>query len=268
MSTTSVSTLVRSEFRKISSTRLWWGLMVGAVVFTAFQSGFTAGFAGLEAGAGQPQTPSLDTDEAIRSVYGFAAFSGSYVFALILGITGMTGEYRYQTITPTFLVSPRRSRVVTAKMVAHLVMGLVYGLVGLLPALLVAGIVIKARGFDLGYDTDGLWVSMALAVVAVAIWTLIGIGIGTLIPNQIVAILVAIFLTFLVEPLLSLLFGAVEALESVARFLPSNASSALMEPADTFVDYLDWWAGGLVLVAYAGLLAGLGLLLSIRRDVS
>ena len=39
--------------------------------------------------------------EAIRTVYASAAFSGAYIFAMILGITGMTGEYRYQTITPT-----------------------------------------------------------------------------------------------------------------------------------------------------------------------
>jgi ABC-2 type transport system permease protein len=267
VSTTSVPTLVRSEFKKISSTRLWWGLLVGAVVFTALQAGFTAGFAGVDPGGGQPTSPTLDTDEAIRGVYTVAAFGGTYIFALILGITGMTGEYRYQTITPTFLVSPKRSRVVTAKMLAHLVMGLVYGVAGVLTALLVGGAVVAFRGYDLGFDTDRLWSSVGLAVVAVAIWTLIGIGIGTLIRNQIVAILVAIFITFLIEPLLTVLFGSI-GWDSVGKFFPSNASSALMQPADSFVDYLDWWAGGLVLVGYAMVLAGLGLVLSIRRDVS
>jgi len=29
-----------------------------------------------------------------------------------------------------------------------------------------------------------------------------------------------------------------------------------------------WWAGGLVLVGYALVLAGLGLVLSVRRDIS
>ena len=267
MSNTSVTTLVRSEFKKISSTRLWWGLLVGAVVFTAFQAGFTAGFAGVDPGAGQPASPALDTDEGIRGVYTVAAFGGTYIFALILGITGMTGEYRYQTITPTFLVSPKRSRVVTAKMLAHLVMGLGYGVVGVLTALLVGGAVVLFRGYDLGLDADRLWTSMGLAVVAVAVWTLLGIGIGTLIRNQIVAILVAIFITFLIEPLLTLLLGAID-LDGVGKFFPTNASSALMEPANSFVDYLDWWAGGLVLVGYALVLAGLGLALNIRRDVS
>lgn len=52
------------------------------------------------------------------------------------------------------------------------------------------------------------------------------------------------------------------------KWLPSNASSALMEPADTMLDYLEWWAGGLVLLGYGLVLAALGIVLSVRRDVS
>ena len=111
MSRPTAANLVRSEFKKISSTRLWWGLLIGAMLFAGAQALANAVFAGVEPGAGQPATPGLDSPEAIRSVYALSAFSGAYIFALILGITGMTGEYRYQTITPTFLVSPRRPAV-------------------------------------------------------------------------------------------------------------------------------------------------------------
>ena len=31
--------LVRSELRKITSTRLWWGLLLGAVIYTVIQAG-------------------------------------------------------------------------------------------------------------------------------------------------------------------------------------------------------------------------------------
>ena len=146
--------LMRSELRKISSTRLWWGLLLGAVLFTALQSGVNAAVAGIDTGGGQPPSPALDSPEAIRTVYAGSAFAGTYIFAMILGITGMTGEYRYQTITPTFLVTPRRTRVVLAKMLAHLVVGFGYGLVGLVTALVVGGVVIVIRDFGLGYDTN------------------------------------------------------------------------------------------------------------------
>lgn len=78
---------------------------------------------------------------------------------------------------------------------------------------------------------------------------------------------VAIFITFLIEPLLTLLLNSLN-LDAVGKFLPGNASSALTSPVNGFVDYLDWWAGGLVLLVYTVVLAGLGVLLNIRRDVS
>lgn len=259
--------LVRAELRKITSTRLWWALLIGALVFTGLQSLVTALFSGAEAGAGQPSMPGLETDEAIRSVYPLAMFTGTYMFALVLGITGMTGEYRYQTITSTFLVSPRRHRVVLAKILAHAGVGVIYAVLGLVTVLVVGGATMTARGYGLGLDADRLWVTMALAVAAVAIWTVLGIGIGTLVRNQVAAIVLAILFTFLVEPLLTFALAAAD-LDWLVKWLPSNASSALMAPGEAILDYLDWWVGGLVLLAYGLVLAALGVALSIRRDVS
>jgi ABC-2 type transport system permease protein len=135
---------------------------------------------------------------------------------MILGITGMTGEYRYRRITPTFLATPRRARVVLGKMVAHLV---------------------------------------------------VGIGIGTLIRNQVAAVLVAVIVTFLLEPLATFILSAND-LDAIVKWLPTNASAALTSPSGSFLDYLEWWVGGLVLLGYAAVLAGLGLVLSNRRDVT
>ena len=259
--------LVRSELRKITTTRLWWGLLLGALVYTLIQAAANAALAGSEPGAGQPATPGLDTAEAIRTIYASSPFQGAYIFAMILGITGMTGEYRYQTITPTFLATPKRARVVAGKMVAHLFFGFGYGFVAVLGALLVGGAIIAARGYDLGFDADRLWPSVALATLAVGLWTLLGIGIGTLIRNQVAAVLVAVFVTFLVEPLATFVLAAND-LDNVVKWLPTNASTALTSPGTSLLEYLPWWAGGLVLLGYAALLAGLGVRLSVRRDIT
>ena len=152
---------------------------------------------------------------------------------MILGITGMTGEYRYQTITPTFLATPRRERVVLGKMVAHLVFGLGYGVAAVLFALVVGGRHREPRGFALGLGADRLWPSIGLAVLAVGLWTLLGIGIGTLIRNQVAAILVAVFVTFLVEPLATFILAAND-LDAIVKWLPTNASAALTSPGDAF----------------------------------
>ena len=262
-----MSALVGAELRKITSTRLWWALLIGALLFTTIQSVANAVVAGMEAGPGTPAMPGLDTAEAVRSVYASAMFSGTYIFAFVLGITGMTGEYRYQTITSTFLVSPRRTRVVVAKILAHAGVGAVYGLAGGAMALVAGGTTMTVRGYGFQLGADRLWVTLGLAVLAVAIWAVLGIGVGTLIRNQVAAIVTGVAITFLVEPLVTYLLAAAD-LDSLVKWLPSNASSALMAPGNATLSYLDWWVGGLVLLGYGILLAGLGVLISVRRDVS
>jgi ABC-2 type transport system permease protein len=260
--------LVRSELRKVLSTRLWWGLLIGVAVYTAIQAGATAATAGHQTGAGTAALPGLDAASTLRTVYAGSAFTGAYIFALILGITGMTGEYRYQTITPTFLAEPRRARVVGAKLVAHVAVGFGYGLVGLVMAFLVGGTVIKIRGAALRLDTPGLAKAALLSALGVGLWTLLGIGIGTLIRNQVAAILIGVLITFLLEPIASLVLHATH-LDSVGRWLPSNASAAMTSPSTTtFVHYLDWWAGALVMVGYGALFAAVGIALSARRDIT
>src|SRR4051794_38274920 len=169
---------VRSELRKITSTRLWWGLLIGVAVYTAISAAASAAFAGVSTGGGQPQSAPLSSPEAIRTVYASAAFGGAYIFAMILGITGMTGEYRYQTITSTFLATPRRARIVLSKMAAHLGYGLGYGAFAAVVALAVGGVVISIRGVDPRHGADRVWPPILLRVVAGAPVALVGPGLG------------------------------------------------------------------------------------------
>lgn len=259
--------LVRSELTKILTTRLWWGLLIGMAIYTAVEAGVTAGFSGQDLGAGQPPMPGLDSSEGLLSVYAASTFSGAYLFALVLGVTGMTAEYRYETATPTFLVTPRRARVVVAKGVAHLVAGVGYGVAAGVVALLVGGTVVLIRGYDLGLGTPGLGRSLLLAVLAAAVWTLVGLGIGTLIVNQVAAVLVAVFLAFLVEPLLGLALGALD-LDVVAKILPSSASAAMTSTYSPGLDLLPWWGGALVLAGYGVVFSAVGVALTVRRDIT
>jgi ABC-2 type transport system permease protein len=152
-------------------------------------------------------------------------------------------------------------------MAAHLGVGVAYGLVAAVTALAVGGTVITIRGFDPGLGTERLWPSVGLGVVAAALWTLVGLGIGTLIRNQVAAILAAVFLVFVVEGIATAVLTATH-LDSVAKWLPTNVSTALTSPGTTQLDYLPWWGGGLALLGYAALLAGTGIAVSTRRDVT
>ncbi|MGH3116134.1 MAG: ABC transporter permease subunit [Nocardioidaceae bacterium] len=263
----SLRRLVRSELLKIRSTRLWWALLLGAVLLVLVQAGFTAAFEGEDQGFGDVSVlPPGDDPELLRTVY-TQGFFGGYIFALILGITGLTGEYRYETITPTFLVAPRRHPVVVAKLIGHLVVGAGYGVACTAAAILAGGLVLVAKGFDLGLTADGVPRAIAMSVLAMALWTLIGIGVGTLITNQIAAILVGVAVAYIVEPLAGLVLSVVDA-EAVGKFLPTAATTGLFESFDYGQSLLTWWQGGLVLLGYAGLFATVGVLLSVRRDIT
>ncbi len=257
---------LRAEFRKITTTRLWWILALAAVGYAALNAGLTAGFSGMEV-SGQPATPDFPDPAAYRNTYANGAFAGAYLFALVIGVTGMTSEYRYQTITPTFLAVPRRWVVVVSKFAGHFLLGLLFGVVGAVAALVAGGVVISARGHGLGLGADGVWSGLGLGILAVALWAVLGLGVGTLIRNQVVAILVALLIAVIVEPLLSLGLHALD-LDSVSRYLPSNASSAMTSAVTSQADLLSWWAGGLVMLGYAAVFAAVGLQSSVRRDVT
>lgn len=262
-----MASLVRSELLKIRSTRLWWALLLGALFLVLVQAGFTAAFEGEDQGFGDVSVlPSGDDPELLRTVY-TQGFVGGYIFALIIGITGLTGEYRYQTITPTFLVAPRRHLVVWAKIIAHLVIGAGYGIVCTVGAIAAGGTVLAAKGYDLGLTAEGVPRAIAMSVLAMALWTLFGIGVGTLITNQIAAIMVGVAVAYIVEPLFGLVLSVVDA-EAVGKFLPTAASTGLFESFSYGSDLLVWWQGGLVLLAYAGVFALLGVFLSVRRDIT
>ena len=259
--------LLRSELTKTLTTRMWWALLVGAVLLTALQAVATAAVAGSGPGTGAPATPGLESGETLRQAFAGAAFNGTYLFALVMGVLAITGEYRHQTVTPTFLATPRRARVVVAKALAQVAVGAVFGLVALLTALVGAGTVIAVRGASMGLDDPTLWRAMVLVVLAISLWTVLGLGIGTLLRNQVAAVLVAIGLGLVIEPLLGLLLTVLD-LDVVARFLPSAASSAVLDPPTTGFDLLPWWGGALVMAAYAAAFAALGVLLSVRRDIT
>jgi ABC-type transport system involved in multi-copper enzyme maturation permease subunit len=261
--------LFRSELLKVVTTRLWWGLLLGLVAASVALSVLIGAVTGLSTTAGAP-APSLDDPAVVRSVY-TAGLQVSYLFALAFGVIAMSGEYRHQTITATVLASPRRGRVVIAKVVAVARVGLGYGVVSVLAGVAGGIPVILIRGGTLHLESDGIPRALVLAVVAIALWAVLGLGIGTLLRNQVVALLVSVGVAWIVEPVTALLLNTA-GIGAVARFLPGQATTAVTSPASSSggltVQLLPWWGGVLVLLAYAAVSGSLGATLTLRRDLT
>lgn len=264
-----MSGLLRSELRKVFTTRMWWGLLLGLLFVWAALTVLQGSLAG-RGPAGSPPTPGLDDPATLRATY-TAGLSLAYIFALAFGVIAMAGEYRQQTITATVLCSPRRSRVVVAKLVAVALVGFGYGVVGVAAGLLAGIPVVLARGASLGLAGNGVPRALAAAALAVGLWAVVGLGVGTLIRNQIVALLVSIGLAWIAEPIVAVLLNAAN-VGTIAKFLPSQATSALVSPPTSngglSVDLLPWWGGALVLLGYALISGALGIALTLRRDIT
>lgn len=257
--------LTRAELLKFFSTRLWWGLGIGIAASSMFFSGVYAVIAGTT-GLPGPDDPAM-----VRMTY-TAGMASAYLFTLAIGIMMMAGEFRHQTMTATVLAVPRRHRIVLAKLGAVLLIGTGYGVVAVLSGTATAALIFAVRGYPILLFGDGIPRALALAVLAVALWAVLGLGIGTLIRNQIVALLVSIGVAWLGESIVTFILTALD-FGYVAKFLPGMATTALIAPP-TFGDaqavtmqYLPWWGGALVLLGYASVSGAIGMALTLRRDI-
>jgi ABC-2 type transport system permease protein len=264
---------IRAEFRKFYTTRMWWGMAIGVfLVGAAFAVLFALVFPGSRTGgpdSGGPRLPGLDNAAMISTVY-TAGLSTAYLLTLTVGVMSIGSEYRHKTITSTFLATPRRVRVMVAKVISLLGIGAFYGLVFLLGSVAAGATTIAVKGFSPVPDVGPITRTLALSLLVLGLWALIGLGAGILIPNQVAAILIAVGAAWIVLPLAGLLLGLVSWGSGIVPYLPNEATSAMVGAVNTSstVELLSWWAGALVLVAYAAVLAGIGSMLTVRRDVS
>lgn len=264
-------TALRVEMRKLLTTRLWWILLLGLTGYMAFLAAVLAfAFTAPEAMGGGTGGFPVDPGTVATSIYTLPASTG-YVFPLVVGALAVTGEFRYQTITTTFLAQPHRGVVLAAKMGSSLLVGLVLGAVATVVTAGVGAAVLSAMGEDARLGDPAIHRTLALTTVTMGIWALVGVGFGSVLTNQIASIIVVLGFTQFVEPIIRLLLATNEAAAPASRFLPGAAGEALagggLFGGMTLAAPLTWWQGGLVLVAYAAAFAVIGRYTTLKRDI-
>jgi ABC-2 type transport system permease protein len=242
--------LIRAELFKARANRTTWILAAIAPAFCALWALATMPLLGLDG-----PTP---LDQRVENVYNMA--QQAYVFTLILGILGMSGEYRHQTITWAFLVTPVRGRVVTAKLAVYGMIGLLVAVVSTLVTFGAGAALLSAGGYPV--TTPDLPAILAGVTLSTALYAVLGVALGALIRNQVAAVVVAVVWFTFGDYLLSSL------LPEVGRWLPTGAARAVGGMTLQSGDLLPAWGGGLLFAAYVVAIVLAARLLTLRRDVT
>ncbi|HSO02263.1 MAG TPA: ABC transporter permease [Gaiellaceae bacterium] len=244
---------VSPEFLKLRTTRVPYVLLF-----------VTVAIAGIAA-AGLVGSDSLDDDRALALAQG-ATFGT--MFATVLGILLVTNEYRHGTVMTTFLVEPRRVRVLAAKLVTALLTGVGFGLASAAVAAAVALPWLASKGESLPLDGQALE-GLVRLVLAFALSTALGAAVGAIVQSQ-VGTIVAVFVWFLIAESLvgvlsSWLLTELGEPDPVSRYLPGSALGGVVGGQGS--EYmLRGPASTLLAVAYVATLAVVGAFVITRRD--
>lgn len=205
-----------------------------------------------------------------------AGFRTATLLAPVLGVLCITTENRHKTLTGTLLLTPRRSVVLGAKVIATTIWTLgmaamtfvAVGLLGLTWNASMGGSVSSVL------DQAGAVVPEMFAVTVLL--GLFGLGFGTLVQNQIAGVLITIGESLILEGLLVLLF--VKVFHYDLNWLPGLATASfagIIAKGASFggsnsniFTLLPWWAGGLAMLGWGLGPLVIGYFTTFRRDVT
>ena len=154
------------------------------------------------------------TDGALSVSNALVGVQISSLFIMVLGVQIIGQEYRFATIRPTFSATPRRERVVIAKLVVVIATVAVAAVALIALSLAAAAMVSSMRGnsFDLGESGNARVLIGTVAILVIN--GIFGFGIGCLVRQPIAGIVIVLVWVTVVE---SLIAGLVE---GAARWLP------------------------------------------------
>lgn len=247
--------LLRAELRKVTGTRLALGLLLGAAGIAVMALGVALWLPAPQGVGVQGAPNAIATSDDVLGLLGVASLVT--IFALLLGVTSATTEYRHDTASTSFLSEPRRWRVVAAKAVVMLVVGAVYAVVVLGVALAMVAVAAAVDGVGLPLD-GSVWRFMGMTVLATAANAVLGLGLGAAVRSQIGGIVSVLVWLFVVESLLASL------LPTVAPWAPFAVGRAMTAPSEQVTRAL----ATVTTLGYVVLALAVGSWLTERRDVA
>ncbi|EWC61459.1 putative ABC transport system membrane protein [Actinokineospora spheciospongiae] len=223
--------LINAEFRKIFTTKLWWALLIPALVLSLLwawaASALTSGIADEVNRSTLFQQADISFEEVSWSVIALArGMNISSIFPMVFGALGMASELSRRTITTTFLTAPSRVSVLGAKAVTYLVWGVVFGVV------ISVGV---SLGTLFGSDSNYLpnaadWMlTLVAGVLMCVLWTLVGLGFGALVGSPVGALVSLLVYALIIGPVLEVFLAnsGAAGLEALAGLMPNGSANGL-----------------------------------------
>jgi len=245
-----MSELVATEWLKLRTTRLLTGMVSAAVLLSLAA---VAGSVLVTDRAGIPLASTRGLGRVLPTTG-----TGALV-VLLVGVMIAAGEYRHGTAADTFLTTPRRHRVVVAKLAMGAAVGLGAGAVTAAACLAASTALFRVEGASFPLGEGEVWLTLAGTLAYTALFAVLGVALGTMIRNQVLAISVALAWIGVVEHIL------VGFAPGVGRWLPAAAGMAIVRtPLEGLLSPL---AGVVVLAAYTLVIGALGVRFAVTRDV-
>jgi ABC-type transport system involved in multi-copper enzyme maturation permease subunit len=181
-------------------------------------------------------------------------------FAGIVGILGIGQEYRHNTIRVTFTSEPRRSKVLTAKLLVSTLFGVLIGLIALLLCFAVAKPILSSRDVAMGFDNPSENVAGFFGqVVLCGLFTVLGFGLCAAVRQPAVAIPVIFVAPIVVEPIIAGFWP------DGLKWLPFQAGLRLPLTGEQ-ADFFSRIPSGLYFGAWVAAVVIVGWVLVQRRD--
>jgi hypothetical protein len=188
------------------------------------------------------------------------AIAGAPILLLLLALVGAAGEYRHRTAAPAALVARRdRGRLLLARAGAYVVTCL--GLAALMLALsLAVGLPLLAPEPGAGLGAGDVAMVGGGSLIAAALSAIMGVAVGALVRNQVVGVVGALVLAFIVSPLIATID------ETAQEYTPIGAAAALAGQLGEAE--LSWGGAALVLTAWTVPLLAAAMAVERRRDLA
>jgi len=265
-----VIALIRAEWLKLRTTAVPWVLggiallITGLLIVVYFANhGGNGGDNAVQPTFGPPTPTIPHTVQQLRNLIGEGLVG--YLFALLLGVLIITTEFRHKTVTTTFLITPRRPRMVVSKLLFAALAGIGLAILVLAVTVIGGGITIVAKGGSFSPLIHQIPAVAPGVILVFALCGLVGVGVGSLITNQVAALIVVLGWFLIVENIISGIWPG------TTKWLPTGAAAAaasVTERGRNDVLLLQWWQGSLLILAYALVFAAVGSAVLTQRDIT